>query len=139
MININSQLDEIYRHCNQKSIRTRKRYLIGAKKVCEFVSKEYGLSRFIDLSEKHIYAYVQYARENEICDSTISTDISGVYFFYRFSGGTNLLPKKDVFHFRKAGVQPEDIRWTDDEIIDALLLAQLQKRKDVELAFAKET
>ena len=126
MLKLKEQIEKIYKNCNRGSVSTRKRYLVSALKLCDYVGKRFGLEKFKNLNDKHIRAFVQYDREQCVPDTTILTDLNGIYFFYEFSGGENVLPDKKEFGFEKTLNPIENIIWTSEEVEKAIRLAELQ-------------
>ena len=126
MKSLHEQVNAIYKRCNRGSLSTRKRYLFSALKLCDYVGKRFGLEKFKNLNDKHIRAFVAFEREQCVPDTTILTDFNGVYFFYEFSGGENVLPDKKEFKFKKEVKTIEDILWTKEEVEKAIRLAKLQ-------------
>ena len=126
MKSLHEQVYAIYRRCNRGAVNTRKRYLVSALKLCDYVEKRFGLEKFKNLNDKHIRAFVQYEREQCVPDTTILTDLNGIYFFYEFSGGENVLPDKREFGFEKTLNPIENILWTREEVEKAIRLAELQ-------------
>ena len=126
MKSLHEQVYAIYKRCNRGAFSTRKRYLVSALKLCDFIAKRFGLEKFKNLNDKHIRAFVQYEREQCVPDTTILTDLNGIYFFYEFSGGENVLPDKKEFGFEKTLNPIENILWTREEVEKAIRLAELQ-------------
>ena len=126
MKSLHEQVYAIYRRCNRGAVNTRKRYLVSALKLCDYVEKRFGLEKFKNLNDKHIRAFVQYEREQCVPDTTILTDLNGIYFFYEFLGGENVLPDKREFGLEKFYNPIENIFWTREEVEKAIKLAELQ-------------
>ena len=126
MKSLHEQVNAIYKRCNRGSLSTRKRYLVSALKLCDYVEKRFGLEKFKNLNDKHIRAFVAFEREQCVPDATILTDLNGVYFFYEFSGGENVLPDKREFGFEKSYNPIENIIWTREEVEKAIRIAELQ-------------
>lgn len=134
MLTLIEQVEKIYRNCNRGSVSTRKRYKVSTIKFCEFLKKEYGLQNFRNVSERHIRAFVDYERKNNVPDITIENELIGIYFFYKFSGGTNIFPDKKEFDFKKEVKQIADILWTKEEIENAIRLSEIQGNFIIERA-----
>ncbi len=126
MLKLKEQIEKIYKNCNRGSVSTRKRYRISTLKFCEFIEKRFGLENFKNVNGKHIRAFVDYERANNVPDITIENELIGIYFFYKFCGGTNTLPDKKEFKFKKEVKTIEDILWTSEEVEKAIRLAELQ-------------
>ena len=126
MKSLHEQVYAIYKRCNRGAFSTRKRYLVSALKLCDFIAKRFGLEKFKNLNDKHIRAFVAFEREQCVPDTTILTDLNGIYFFYEFSGGKNVLPDKREFGFEKSYNPIENILWTREEVEKAIQLAELQ-------------
>jgi len=52
--NLENQVDGIMKNCNESSIRTRYRYFEAIKRCCAYLSEEYKLQKFSNLSSKHL-------------------------------------------------------------------------------------
>ena len=134
MLKLKEQIEKIYKNCNRGSVSTRKRYRISTLKFCEFIEKRFGLERFKNVNGKHIRAFVDHERANNVPDTTILTDLNGIYFFYEFSGGENVLPDKKEFGFEKTLNPIENIIWTSEEVENAIRLSEIQGNSFIEKA-----
>ena len=134
MLKLKEQIEKIYKNCNRGSVSTRKRYKISTLKFCEFIEKRFGLENFKNVNGKHIRAFVDYERANNVPDITIENELIGIYFFYKFSGGTNTLPDKKEFKFKKELKTIEDILWTKEEVENAIRLSEIQGNSFIEKA-----
>lgn len=132
--NLIAQLDAMKRHCNEKSYKSRARYYEAAVCFCKFAAHEFGLQKFSNVSAKHIYSYVEYMKEKGLSPCTIESDLSGIRFFHRLSGGKNILPDNDKLHLEKRIVGAYDRAWLVGEIENAFWAAKEMGRTDVAIA-----
>lgn len=75
------QLDKLFRHCRQGSIKTRYRYLEAMKRFIAFVAQEFRLEKLANIREKHLVAYLQHLINRGNKWTTIKTDLSGIRFW----------------------------------------------------------
>lgn len=131
--NLVVQVKKLYRECNEKSFETRARYQDATERFCEFLAENYGLQKFANIKDKHLTAYVEYLKDKGVAVSTIMTDLSGIRFFHRLSGGKFELPANKMLHLDKRQVGQTDRAWSDGEVSRAIKLADQLGRWDVVL------
>lgn len=127
------QLKKIMRNTNEKSIKTRYRYLQAAEQFCKFVADRYRIQKWINIKSHHITAYVEYLKKEGYSASTVKTDLAGLRFFLERSSNFNFIPSNDdlapLLDTRKIGHL--DRAWTAQEIERAVKLAISKGHSDV--------
>lgn len=79
--NLEKQIEKVFRHCRQGSIRTRRRYEDGTKHVAKFLATVYNKQNLNNISNKALEAYVEQAQEAGYSTSYITTNMSALRFF----------------------------------------------------------
>ena len=85
--NLVPQVDKIFRHCNQGSIKTRYRYRDGVYHFCKFLAMAYRKQNLNNLSSKHLEGYVEQMKESGYSKSYLTTNLSTIHFFIDQKGG----------------------------------------------------
>ena len=131
--NLVSQIDSIFKHSNERSIKSRYRYYEATKRFCRFLADNYRLQKFKNVEDRHFRAYVKYLKENNEA-TTIQTDLSGIRYFHEKSGSKNKLSENVQLNLPKRAVGKEDRSWTPEEIGKARVVAREMGRVDVEIS-----
>ena len=131
--NLVSQIDAIFKHSNERSIKSRYRYYEATKRFCRFLADNYRLQKFKNVEDRHFRAYVKYLKENNEA-TTIQTDLSGIRYFHEKSGSKNKLSENVQLNLPKRAVGKEDRSWTSEEISKARVVAREMGRVDVEIS-----
>ena len=131
--NLVSQIDSIFKHSNERSIKSRYRYYEATKRFCRFLADNYRLQKFKNVEDRHFRAYVKYLKENNEA-TTIQTDLSGIRYFHEKSGSKNKLSENVQLDLPKRAVGKEDRSWTSEEISKARVVAREMGRVDVEIS-----
>jgi integrase len=122
--NLCTQIDRIYRQTNEKSFKTRARYLEATYRFCEFLSEKYPMQNFASVRSKHLKAYVEQMKAKGQSASTIKTDISGIRFFHERCGSKYRLCKNENLNLPKRESNPKiNKAWTKEEIENAKMYA----------------
>lgn len=135
--NLQRQLDKLFNHVNQGSIKTRYRYREAVDRFSKFVAYEFRLQKFENVQEKHVIAYVKYMQEKGLSASTIKTDLSGIRFFHDQSKSRYKLPDNnqlgellgDALERREFGAVPR--AWRDSEFGQAIRLAEAEGKPEI--------
>ena len=127
--NLVSQIDSIFKHSNERSIKSRYRYYEATKRFCRFLADNYRLQKFKNVEDRHFRAYAEYLKENNEA-TTIQTDLSGIRYFHEKSGSKNKLSENVQLNLPKRAVGKEDRSWTSEEIGKAREMG----RVDVEIS-----
>ena len=131
--NLVSQIDSIFKHSNERSIKSRYRYYEATKRFCRFLADNYRLQKFKNVEDRHFKAYAEHLKENNEA-TTIQTDLSGILYFHERSGSKNKLSENDQLGLPKRAVGKEDRSWTPEEISKARIVAREMGRVDVEIS-----
>ena len=131
--NLVSQIDSIFKHSNERSIKSRYRYYEATKRFCRFLADNYRLQKFKNVEDRHFRAYAEYLKENNEA-TTIQTDLSGIRYFHEKSGSKNKLSENVQLNLPKRAVGKEDRSWTPEEISKARVVAREMGRVDVEIS-----
>ena len=132
--NLLEQIKSIYKHCNEKSHKTRKRHYEATKRFCRFLADNYRLEKFKNVEDRHFRAYVDYLKESGVAPATIQSDLSGIRFFHRLSGGKNKLSENSGLNLPKRAVGVENRAWLPEEKEKAVAIATRMGRTDVVIA-----
>lgn len=131
--NLVSQIDSIFKHSNERSIKSRYRYYEATKRFCRFLADNYRLQKFKNVEDRHFRAYAEHLKENNEA-TTIQTDLSGIRYFHEKSGSKNKLSENVQLDLPKRAVGKEDRSWTPEEISKARIVAREMGRVDVEIS-----
>ena len=131
--NLVSQIDAIFKHSNERSIKSRYRYYEATKRFCRFLADNYRLQKFKNVEDRHFRAYAEHLKENNEA-TTIQTDLSGIRYFHEKSGSKNKLSENVQLNLPKRAVGKEDRSWTSEEISKARVVAREMGRVDVEIS-----
>lgn len=132
--NLKDQVMSIYKHCNEKSYKTRVRYLEAANHFCCFVAGRFRLEKFKNVDDRHFRAYAEYLKAIGVSPSTIQAELAGTRFFYRLSGGKNKLSENSSLNLPKRTVGTENRAWLPEEKEKAVAIAERMGRTDVVIA-----
>ena len=134
--NLQHQMDKLFNHVNQGSIKTRYRYREAVNRFCQFVADEFRLQKFENVQEKHIVAYVKHMQEKGLSASTIKTELSGIRFFHDQVKSRYRLPDNQKLGELGATLERRKFRavpraWGDNEFTGAFLLAEAQGKPEM--------
>ena len=132
--NLREQLESIFKHCNEKSYKTRVRYLDASIRFSYFLADRYRLQKFKNVEDRHFRAYAEYLKAIDASPATIQADLAGIRFFYRLSGGKNKLSENSHLNLPKRAVGMENRAWLPEEKEKAIMLAERMGRTDVVIA-----
>ena len=132
--NLREQLESIFRHCNEKSFKTRSRYLEASIRFSYFLADRYRLQKFKNVDDRHFRAYAEYLKEMGFSPATIQAELAGIRFFYRQSGGKNKLSDNRSLNLPKRAVGVENRAWLPEEKEKAVTIATRMGRTDVVIA-----
>lgn len=132
--NLREQLESIFRHCNEKSYKTRTRYLDASIRFSYFLADCYRLQKFKNVEDRHFRAYAEYLKAIGALPATIQAELAGIRFFYRLSGGKNKLSDNRSLNLPKRAVGVENRAWLPEEKEKAAALAERMGRNDVVIA-----
>jgi len=132
--NLREQLESIFRHCNEKSYKTRTRYLDASIRFSCFLADRYRLQKFKNVEDRRFRAYAEYLKAIGALPATIQAELAGIRFFYRLSGGKNKLSDNRSLNLPKRAVGVENRAWLPEEKEKAAALAERMGRNDVVIA-----
>ena len=132
--NLREQLESIFKHCNEKSYKTRVRYLDASIRFSYFLADRYRLQKFKNVEDRHFRAYAKYLKEMRFSPATIQAELAGIRFFYRLSGGKNKLSDNRSLNLPKRAVGVENRAWLPEEKEKAVAIATRMGRTDVVIA-----
>ena len=132
--NLREQLESIFRHCNEKSYKTRARYLEAANHFCCFLAARFRLEKFKNVDDRHFRAYAEHLKAIGASPATIQAELAGIRFFYRLSGGKNKLSDNRSLNLPKRAVGTENRAWLPEEKEKAVAIATRMGRTDVVIA-----
>jgi site-specific recombinase XerD len=132
--NLRKQLESMFKHCNEKSFKTRARYLDASIRFSYFLADRYRLQKFKNVDDRHFRTYAEYLKEMGFSPSTIQAELSGIRFFYRLSSGKNKLSDNKSLNLPKRAVGVENRAWLSKEKEKAVALAERMGRNDVVIA-----
>ena len=132
--NLKDQVMSIYKHCNEKSFKTRVRYLEAANHFCCFLAVRFRLEKFKNVDDRHFRAYAEYLKAIGASPATIQAELAGIRFFYRLSGGKNKLSENSSLNLPKRAVGTENRAWLPEEKEKAVAIAERMGRTDVVIA-----
>lgn len=132
--NLMSQVDKIFKQCNNNAFKTRHTYLNVVEHFCEWVGEKYRLQKFKNVKEKHIEAYAEFLKEQGYSASYIMKILSGIRFFHSRSGSNYALSEDNkAFGLEKRIEGGVERAWTFEEIQKAIELARADGRDDIAL------
>lgn len=132
--NLLEQITSMYKHCNEKSFKTRARYYEAAKRFCCFLATRFRLEKFKNVDDRHFRAYAEYLKAIGASPATIQAELAGIRFFYRLSGGKNKLSENSSLNLPKRAVGTENRAWLPVEKEKAVAIAERMGRTDVVIA-----
>ncbi|MCY0892605.1 MAG: phage integrase N-terminal SAM-like domain-containing protein [Acidibacillus sp.] len=133
--NLEQQLDKIWRHVNQGSIKTRYRYKEAVTRFCHFAADTYKLQKVTNIKDKHLISYVAHMQQKGLSASTIKTELSAIRFLCDQAGVKATLPTNVAIGDRLGaplmqrtfGQIPR--AWSMPEVTAAIDLAHLQGKE----------
>ncbi|MCP3763752.1 tyrosine-type recombinase/integrase [Domibacillus sp. A3M-37] len=79
---LSQQISKVARHNRQGSYGTKKGYAEKVNKFCRFLSKEFAVQKFANISNKHLAGYVKHEQGRGISNKTLKTELSAIRFFH---------------------------------------------------------
>lgn len=111
-----AQVDKLARHNRQGSYRTKQRYYEAMQRFCKFLAEEFRLQKLVNMSGKHLVAYIQHLQESGRAASTIKTDLAAIRFFHDLMDAKHPLPDNSVFQLERRHFGDKDCTWSAAEI-----------------------
>ena len=125
------QLNKAYKRNNTKSFVTQNDYYKYAKMMGSFYAKNFNGQKFVNISGKHLRAYIEEMKQKGLAPTTMRARLSGIRFYYEIMGGKNRLPDNESLGLDKRRLGKEDRAWLKEEIAGGLVLSQKHGRIDV--------
>lgn len=114
--NLSNQVGKIAKHNRQGSYKTRERYQQSTERFCKFIAKEFRISKFANISDKHLEAYIKDMQSRDLSPSTIKTDLAGIRFFHdKCSNTRNFLSTNDNFNLERRTFGGVNRSWKEEE------------------------
>lgn len=85
--NLSNQIDKVFRHTRQGSIKTRYRYQDGMNHFAKFLAETFKKQNLNKIEDKHVQAYVEQMQESGYSKSYITTNLSAVRYFIDIKSG----------------------------------------------------
>ena len=73
--NLLEQLDKLFKHNRQGSIKTKERYYQAMSRFCRYLASEWRLQKLANIAPKHVERYAKFLKVNNKSASTINTEI----------------------------------------------------------------
>lgn len=85
--NLCSEIDKVFKHTRQGSIKTRYRYQDGMEHFAKFLAEVYRKQNLNKIQDKHLQAYVEQMQELGYSKSYVTTNLSAIRYFIDLNGG----------------------------------------------------
>lgn len=85
--NLTNQIEKVFRHTRQGSIKTRYRYMDGVKHFAKFLAEDFKKQNLNKIKAKHLQTYVEQMQEWGYSKSYITTNLSAIRYFIDINGG----------------------------------------------------
>ena len=87
--NLNEQINKVFRHTRQGSIKTRYRYEDGMNHFAKFLAETFKKQNLNKIESKHLQGYVEQMQETGYSKSYVTTNLSAIRFFIDVKGGNS--------------------------------------------------
>jgi site-specific recombinase XerD len=128
------QVQKIFKSDNQKSYKTKYRYLAGEERFCQWLSENYNIQKIKNVKARHFIAYKDFLQGQQRSEKYIKTELSSVRHFHELTESKERLPENSKLDLKKCNFGGVSRSWTDDEVKKSLELAHQMGRTDVEKA-----
>ena len=131
---LHDQAEKIFRHNRQCSYKTKERYYQAFLRFLKFVAEKFRLQNLINLSGKHLDAYIDALHERGLAPSTIKTELSAIRLLHdQIPGVRYRLPRNNELNLERRIRGEEDRTWSYQEF--NLMIGECWKaqRKDFEV------
>ena len=129
--NLEVQFNKIFRHLKTGSFKTRERYAKAFKRFMIFLVTRYHLQKLSNISEKHIFSYVEYLQSKGVSASTIKTELSAIRFFHNnMPYAKYILPTNEELDLERRTFGGVDRTWSNQEFNLMLAVAMRTGHKD---------
>ncbi len=125
------QLDKLYRHNRQGSIKTRQRYRAAMIRFCAYLAEQWHVQKLDNISPKHLTAYVEYLYKKGNSAAMVKTELSAIRFFHdKMSNPRYELQGNQELNLLKRKVKGVDRTWSNQEFNLMLIEAISINRED---------
>lgn len=129
--NLLIQYEKLFKHLKVGSFKTRERYGKAFKRFMVFVAKQYHLQKLSNISDKHIFSYVDHMQKKKLSASTIKTDLAAIRFFHDQMPQTRyVLPSNEELSLDRRKFGGIDRTWSQGEFIRMQAKAMALGAKD---------
>jgi len=134
--NLIEQLNKLFKHNRQGSIKTKERYYQAMQRFCRYLAEEWRLQKLANVAPKHIAGYADFLKQNGKAASTIKTDLAAIRFFHdKMSEPRYDLPDNCTLELSRRKFLGYDRTWSGAEFNLMVGYAMEQKREDFVCAF----
>ena len=116
--NLKLQLNSLHRHARQGSYNTRTRYYYAMLVFIKFVAVVFRLERLVNLSSKHICAYIEWRQSCEIAPATIKSELCAIRYYHdQMSSVRHPIPSNDALsvNLERRRFGETDRTWSEAE------------------------
>lgn len=85
--NLCMQIEKVFRHTRQGSIKTRYRYQDSVKYFAKFLAENFRKQNMNKIKAKHLQIYVEQMQEWDYSKSYVATNLSAIRYFNDINGG----------------------------------------------------
>ncbi|MCD3352141.1 tyrosine-type recombinase/integrase [Clostridium botulinum D/C] len=130
--NLVDQVNKLFRGDNQKSIKTRYRYLAAQERFCKWLSQNTNLKKLQNVKARHFIKYTEHLKNQKLSPKMIKAELSGVRHFHKLTGSRETLPVNKRLNIPRIVTNGGINRsWSQKEVKDAIALAEKMGRTDV--------
>jgi len=123
--NLLEQLDKLFKHNRQGSIKTKERYYQALQRFCRYLASEWRLQKLANIAPKHIEGYAKFLIVNNKSATTIKTDLSAIRFFHdKISEPRFRLPDNSMLALSRRKFVGFDRTWSASEFAQMLAIAE---------------
>jgi len=114
------QVDAIFRHARQGSIKTRERYRETGHRLAKFLGEQYRMKNLKNLQDKHVEAYVRLLQASGKSVSHMKTELSAIRWIADQIGVKRPLEDAKTFNERmgigRRSFRGHDRTWNREEL-----------------------
>lgn len=110
--NLLAQFEKIFKHMNQLSFPTRRRYRYAFQRFMVFLAMVYRLEKLPNIQPKHLRGYVQFIQEKGDSAAYIKTDLSAIRAIHdQIPAAKHRLPGNDGLDLERRSFGKVDQTW----------------------------
>ena len=130
-LNLEVQLDSLFRHNRQGSYKTRQRYYEAMKRFCRFLAEHYRTERLANIGAKHIDSYASYMKAKGLSAATIKTELAAIRFWHdQTPRAKNRLPANKDLGLERRSFGKTDRTWSNAEFNKMIGICWKHGRED---------